>query len=315
MNEGGKVGHRKVFMESYPGTIMLTICRRNPFLLPVLVLGIITILAIISFGGTCETGGPVLGATSPAGWYVEDGDNLTYSDEVILLNGDLVIQAGGTLTFEGIEIFSNARGDKNTTIRILVEEGGAFVVGNSLISSRFHVDEYMGNQPWRYKFQIYGSLVITDTIVEYMWGDLEGIIIPDTPLPGSLHQTNTGGIEIFSDDVFIRECTITRGQTCGMNIWEGSPVILDSDFVDNDQIGMSILDGESSAVIRGCSFSNNVLRGVTIHANYLDFRDNVIHDNGGSGFFIINSQNVHFEDLDISGNGRGLHVVLCDATF
>lgn len=273
----------------------------------------LVLILILPSGSDAETGGPVGGMTSPAGWIVEDGDNLTYSDETILLNGDLVIQPGGTLTFENVEMYSNARGDKNATIRILVEEGGTFIVQGSLLSSRYEVDEYQGNQPWRYKFHVYGALNMTASTVEYMWGDLEGIIIPD--VAGSMHSTNTGGIEIWSDDVFIQGCTITRGQTCGMNIWEGSPRILDTAFVENDMMGLSILDGESAAVFRGCSFSSNGGRGVTLHANYLDFRDNDIHDNGGSGFFIINSQNVSFENLDISGNLRGLHVVLCDATF
>jgi len=270
-------------------------------------------LVMLTDDSEAEDGGPVQGMTSPLGWYVRDGDNVSYSDETILLNGDLIIEAGGTLNFENVELYSNARGDKNTTLRIEVREEGTLIVRDSLISSRYEIDEYKGNQPWRYKFQIYGLLNMTDTIVEYMWGDLEGIIIPDTG--GSLHSTNTGGIEVFSDDVFIQRCTVTRGQTCGMNIWEGSPTILDTGFVENDMFGMSILDGECSAVIKNCSFSGNENRGVTIHANFLDFRDNEIHDNGGSGFFIINSQNVSFENLDISGNGRGLHVVFSDATF
>lgn len=271
------------------------------------------VLMILMFDSGAEVGGPVGGMTSPSGWIVESGDDLTYSDETILLNGDLIIQSGGKLTFEGIDIYSNARGDKNATIRIHVEEGGTFIVMESLLSSRFEVDQYQGNQPWRYKFQVYGTLNITGSTVEYMWGDLEGIVITD--VFGSMHSTNTGGIEIWSDDVFIQDCTITRGQTCGLNIWEGSPTICDTSFIENDMMGVSVLDGDSSAELTGCSFNNNGGNGVTLHANYLDFSDNEMLDNGGSGFFIINSQNVSFEGLDIRGNSRGLHVVLCDATF
>ena len=43
----------------------------------------------------------------------------------------------------------------------------------------------------------------------------------------------SGGIEIWSDDVYIEDCVITRGQTSGMNIREGSPVILNTDFIEN----------------------------------------------------------------------------------
>ena len=254
------------------------------------------------------------GATSPLGWYVEDGDEVTYSDEVILLNGDLIINNGGVLIFENTELYSNARGDKNATLRIVVEEGGSFFVSDSLISSRYEVDQYKGNQFWRYKFEVYGRLNMTNTIVEYMWGNLEGVWLED-PDVGTLHQTNTGGIEIYSSDVFIQGCTITRGQSCGMNIREGSPIILDTEFIANDQIGMSILDSDIAAIIKGCTFSDNELRGITIHSDNLEFSDSVIQNNGGSGFFIINSVNVSFEGLEVTGNGRGLHVVLCDATF
>jgi hypothetical protein len=260
-----------------------------------------------------EVGGPIAGMTSPTGWVVENGDETSYSDETILLNGDLIIQSGGSLSFDTVDMYSNARGDKNATIRILVEEGGTFTIRDSLLSSRYEVDQYQGNQPWRYKFHVEGTLAMTDTTVEYMWGDLEGILIPDQG--GTMHSTNQGGIEIWSDDVFIQDCIIARGQTSGMNIREGSPVVLDTDFIENDGEGLSVFDGESSGVFRGCTFSNNGGRGVTLHANYLDFNDNVIQDNGGAGFFIINSMNVSFDNLEVSGNLWGLHVVLCDATF
>lgn len=262
-----------------------------------------------------ESGGPVGGATSPLGWYVEDGDEAQYQNEVIMLNGDLIIQDGGSLEFDSVTMYSNARGEEDQAIRILVEEGGSFTVRDSTITATIQVDEHKGNQPVRYKFQVYGSMNLTTSTVSFMWGEVDGFAVPSLPLPGSVSLTPQGGLEIYSDDVFISDCIITEGQASGICINDGSPTIVNTEFLDNGHHGLAIPTSTSWAVITDCYLHDNEYFGVFTKSGNITFRDNVIENNDWMGFIASYVGKIVVEDCEIIGQRKGIWVIDSEAEF
>jgi len=276
---------------------------------------LLTLLLAFHMNAGGESGGPVAGATSPLGWYIESGDNVSYDNMTIYLNGDLNIQHGGTLNFDNVTMYSNARGDKDAAIKIVVEEGGTFNIKNSLITATIQVSQEKGNQPFRYKFNVYGFLLVQGSTISYLWGEINGAMVPGTPLPGGYMVNTQGGLEIHSDNVTVRDSTITQSQSGGIIIMKGSPVVENCELIENGHMGLAVVDGASHARIENCTMNSNEFFGMTASSPYLELRNNAFDNNRWMGIIINGAGNLTIYNCSDTGNSLGAWVIHSNPYF
>ena len=97
-------------------------------LMAVLLLG--STLILVSPQSRAEINPPVLVGPDTwlvAGdWVIENGDNIVHQDKTIFVEGDLVIQSGGTLTLYNVTLQLNST--FSGQYHIEVQNGGAFLV-------------------------------------------------------------------------------------------------------------------------------------------------------------------------------------------
>ncbi|MFO8110790.1 MAG: CARDB domain-containing protein, partial [Thermoplasmata archaeon] len=132
---------------------------------------------------TAETGISILGH-STIWWnetHIVDGFEEYSDDKVILRNqSDLVIKTGGSLIFHNIsfEIWSEI---DEPALSIDLNEGGSFTMDEgSFVTAQ--------QRRYPYKFHADGSLDITDSTVQWMWGDDVG----GSSQPGGIQISSTG---------------------------------------------------------------------------------------------------------------------------
>ena len=117
---------------------------------------------------------------STVDWKIVDDMEYIGNDELenIVLSGNLTIK--GSLKFEKIRLGIWCESGKDGQYSIIVEEDGIFDIQKSEITAWY--------KPSGYKFIVNGEFSSIESTIEYMWGD-----------------SNIGGLQIFSDDVFIHK--------------------------------------------------------------------------------------------------------------
>jgi hypothetical protein len=154
----------------------------------------------------------------------------------IPLDGDLIIENGGSLTLINVKLIMQ------DLTGITVESGGSFYVYNSEIVGSTKSDFY--------EFVVYGTMRIDNSFVNETWG-------PDA---GNMVES---GIQILSDDVIISNSTISNAKETGIGIYYASPKILNCNIINNNYFGL-IAIGSSSVIVDGCIIDNpfhNILFG------------------------------------------------------
>ncbi|MBN1389041.1 MAG: right-handed parallel beta-helix repeat-containing protein [Candidatus Thermoplasmatota archaeon] len=192
--------------------------------------GVVLALALCLFMGLQDTASgekntPVLTSPgayeTPGDWIVESGDDLLWENAKITLNGNLSVRPGGKLVLSNVQLMFNCT--KDGLLGLTVEEGGIFLVAESIITSR--------DQSKHFRMVLRGSVTFEKVQVSEIYGD------PDNPWDY--------GIELGSSSISIQNCTFLRCMGDVLNVESSSPRIIGNHFYEN--MGAAIYTNGSSS--------------------------------------------------------------------
>jgi len=228
------------------------------------------VVAVFSVGRVFVVAGPL----SSGDWIITGIES--YSDQTIVLNGNLIVENGGNLTFRRVTLKLNCTYGGQYGITV----GGKFyVLEGSIITS---VDSAKG-----YLFSVGGSTFrMSHSELHYCgWGSSWGtsgihIMSDDAVVEYSLISHNIEGISVASSGVVVRNNNITANEGSGIVVGrEGiNPIIYNNYISWNKESGISVGGGAIPAIynntitsnqdgISSYSYSNPVILNNTISAN------------------------------------------------
>jgi len=179
------------------------------------------------------------------------GEVLTLSEGVHHINGDVTIR--GTLILDDTTLIINAEEGSEHTVDL--QDGGRLEIMNSILTAP---------QP-SLIFQSHGSLVISDSTIENLWGNNE--IYP-----------YEGGIQLYGPDFRIEDSTVQYSGTRGIFIkdieLDGEPVITGTVFHENGEVGLFLED--STVSISDCLFKGNGRGAIDVDGGGITVKDSDI---------------------------------------
>jgi parallel beta-helix repeat protein len=228
-----------VIMIFFMGILFITAYRRNMSKIKVnlKVIGVIFLAALLIYFYNYHItfniawgGDETIGTTGMP----ESGVSLDVltSDSNIILNNDLVLEEGQSLTITNAILNFNCKEDNQ--YKIWVGKGATLIMRECTIKP---VDS-----SYRFGFEIYGTVEISNSTISNVWGD-----------PYRLNWD--GGIEIYSDDVRIVNSTIQNGKTNGLLIHKCSPEITGCTISGFEDEGIEM--HYSNATITGNTIQDN----------------------------------------------------------
>ncbi len=242
--------------------------------IPLLLITIALIL-IISCNVSAQTEPPENG-----NWIISD--STTKSNSIIVLNGNLTILNGGILTLNNVTLIIDSTIDGQYEIN--VTKDGEFYLHNSTITTNdttttvmHHFDGYTDHTTYglTYKFKTFGKAIIDNCNISYTWGYW----------PSSFEYKKNSGIQIYSDDVTISNCSIWKSQMLGIYCDSSSPTIENNEFHDLDT---GIWCRSSVPLIQNNIFSSINFHGIVFYNNSSGYAlNNKISNNSGAGISTI----------------------------
>jgi len=231
----------------------------------------------------------------------------TYHDVNIVLNGNLVVEDGGSLTLRKVTLRLNST--SGTHYSITVQTGGQlYVLEGSIITS---VDSANG-----YSFVVSpdSTFRMSYSELHYCGWDPSGwltmglyILTDDAVVENCLiSRNNFFGIS-FESSATIRNNNITKNKTSGIDCGgkDINPSIYNNYISWNNETGISI--GNANSVIQGNTITNNAHEGIRGHNCSLTILGNSISQNNDSGIKFHYS-NVTIQNNIISYNGWGIQL-------
>jgi parallel beta-helix repeat protein len=269
--------------------------------LAIIIAMMVILLAGISFGDVlyASTPGDVREHIEPK----PSSSDLTpgiYVDESLVLTGSVLVDIGQTLHLKNSTVQMDLSYDNE--FGIWVAQGGTLILENSTIES--------SSSMFGYYFEIMGSANISHSTISGLWGD------PD-------NENFDGGLEIYSDDVVIRDSAILNSTTNGLLITNSGPLIINTtiDRARDDGIEMRHSDARimynrisncgwgmivsvgSTADIDGNEISNNVY-GIYVYASDPVIQNNVFNHTLNFALEYDSSSNPVMSGNTYHDNGR-----------
>ncbi|GEM_PF-1994846 len=235
-----------------------------------------------------ETGGPdpVTGETT-GDWVIEDGDNIVIGPKTIIVNGNLTIEAGGELHLKGTTLIMNCaeKGQYSITVYGLME-----LTSGALITPP---GPDFPNQTYKFKV-IGGTLLITDSTVQYPWGKNENhdayqeflmnaSLGTEVSINPDLNKLDRWGVFVDHGVVGMLRGTIRNSGSNGLSLNASTASIEASQIEYNKQDGILALNW-SKVEIRRTSLSFNKVDGLYMEKGYYNLTGCVLKRNGGGGF-------------------------------
>jgi hypothetical protein len=145
-------------------------------------------------------------------WFI--GDHQTVSSDTLNVYANISVTPGGQLDLTSVDIIMMGTMDGQYTI--LVETGGKLTMNGGSISA--------DQSQYRYKVEISGSAIIEGVTISDTWGQGQAFDVS-----GGGHPTLSnlkGGIQIYNDNVYIGNSTLSQGMLCMIFVGSGaSPTI------------------------------------------------------------------------------------------
>ena len=256
-------------------------------------------------------------------WVVAGAES--YYDEVIVLNGNLIVESGGNLTFRKVTLKMNCT--HNGQYNITVESGGRFYVLEGSVITSSNQDKRIGF------FQICDDTTFrmsNSALHECGWAWLPGsdglhIWSDDAVVENSLISHNWVGIWVHSNGAIVRNNNVTANDgapapesgivihpSCNPAIYNNyiswnngagitigayaSPTIYNNTVTSNSGVG---IHGEPNAnpIIQNNIITRNGWDGIQVCNSSSAISNNMIAENLGNGIFCI-----HHSDATIQGN-------------
>jgi len=200
---------------------------------------------------------------------------IVFVSVVFVLNGNLIVEDGGNLTFRKVILKMNCT--YNGQYNITVKPGGSFyVLEGSVITS--------ANPDKRYAFTVWSTFRMNNSELhecgwhgdEWAWG--LSIACDDAIVENSLLSHSEQGIVIWNDGAVVCNNNITANNHVGIAVWGCSPIINDNHISSNYG---GIHAGTSSPTIANNTITSNSGEGICFwdEANPI-IQDNIITLNG-----------------------------------
>jgi parallel beta-helix repeat protein len=253
---------------------------------------------LFSYKGFVSAGPPLSGD-----WVVNGTE--TYHDEVIVLNGNLIVEDGGNLTFRRVTLKMNCtyEGQHN----IMIKYGGKFCVLEGSVITSSDLNKRIG------EFIVEGTFRMNNSELHGCgWADAPGawgLIIrsDDAIVENSLISYNFR-VNINSDGVVVRNNNITENDHHGVFAWDSSPTICDNNITMNGVDGIEV-DYGSPTVCGNMITSNDV--GIAFsHVTNAVIEDNTITLNDGEGISCHENCSVTIQSNNVTSNSGWGGIVL-----
>lgn len=261
--------------------------------------------------------------------------DLSYTDQIIVLTGNLIIDPVGKLEFFNTTLKMNAT-NVDGEYGIEVQNGGRFFVNDTSIITTADAQVY------GYDFLVSqgGTLEVQNSKVEYCGilgagpGDFEsGLTInsDNTTFLDSFFSDSANGLVADSVNLTVQNCTIMNNGFNGIymtNITDQTNVlslnVSDSNITDNQESGIKVNVDNVIVQIGGNNISGNDFGGIQVHAGMklqANFTANHLVDNVGYGGIGLNASSdqgiihANFTANNLTDNGGispirlGFHIV------
>jgi len=206
-------------------------------------------------------------------WVVGSGDDLTYANQTISLDGTLSISGGGKLALRNVTLVLH--GDLYDAQEITVFDGELTITdwdGDPATEGDRSVVK-ADDPEFNYYFQVYeeATFTLTNSWVRdcgrlfNLLGIHAGLYIAsaDVTIADSDITLGYGGLFVDGVAITVERLDIEENEWIGVYADHGaSPTLVDCQLWDNDREGMMVKD-HSHAVVRDCSIRGN-LRGVVV---------------------------------------------------
>jgi len=262
------------------------------------------VAAVFSVGNMFVVAGP-----PPSGDWIVTGTE-SYSYQNIVLNGNLIVENGGNLTFRGVSLKLNCTYEGQYGIRI--DPGGKFyVLEDSTISSVYSGIGYSFVVNYGSTFRMSNS-ELHECGVSSQW-DKVGLMIhsDDAMVENSLISYNFMGMSVDKSGVVIRNNNITANEESGIVVvGEGiSPTICDN-YISGNYRGIDVGAKGGSPIIYNNTVISNLWAGINPHDNATPIiRNNTVKKNG-IGIFSVFSSHPTISNNTVAENlqeGIGCH--------
>jgi parallel beta-helix repeat protein len=231
-----------------------------------------TVIPILDLTHTVNGGNPPPPDDNINGTQYIDGDwevtgNEIYTNETIILTGNLIIKNSGILTFNNVTLKMNSTDEGDNEFRIEVENGGEFYIYDYDDDNTTFED---------------ASVITNNTNKYFLFDVYDGgkLVMKNSELSGCRYKTmssQSSGIHIYSDDV-----------------------LFDHNIIRNNYLALLLLD--SSATISNNTITNND-RGIYISGENPLVFGNYIVNSPGTGIFCIGSATPLIDSNILISNG------------
>lgn len=194
--------------------------------------------------------------------------NETYSNQTIIMNGNLLILNNGSLSLNNVTLKMNSTDDGQYIIQVC--KGGKFFIQNSVVMAY--------NSSHRYRFEVFGTLNARNANIT----DLGYVTIIYIDLIPSMEFVD-GGLKVFSGNLTLMNSTISESKLYGIYAENANVRIVNSTIRDNNDTGVYLTSCNTTLL-------NNTITGnggYGIYAKYqrLILENNYITDNKKENIF------------------------------
>ncbi len=142
------------------------------------------------------------------------------SSETVYVRGNITVVSDGWLDLTNVDMVFNCTVDGQYTIS--VEDGGKLTFNGGSISA---------NDPrYRYKVELRDETVLEAVLVSDTWATGTSFDVTQGSEPNLVGLK--GGVQVYSDDVYIGNCTFQKGLLCGVYARGVTPTLLGNTFKD-----------------------------------------------------------------------------------
>jgi len=229
-------------------------------------------------------------------WIVSGTES--YYGEVFVLNGNLIVEDGGNLTFRKVTLKMNC--SYNGQYNITVKHGGEFYVLEGSVITSSNSDKRIG------EFIVAGTFRMNNSeLHECGWTDAEGawglVIVSDDAIVENSLISNNFRVNIGSDGVIFRNNNITENDHHGMFVWDSSPIICDNHISLNRVSGIE--GGDCSPTVRNNTITSNGAGIVFSYEANPIIQDNIITLNNGEGIIGADNCSLIIQGNNVTSNG------------
>ena len=247
----------------------------------------------------------------------ENGDWFIYNEthvwnETIVLNGNLTLNNSSKLTFDNITLKMNCT--KNGEFKIKIKKGGEFYGRNNSNITGIYANLF-------YKFEVYGKMQLNNCEISHLWGWEESYDV----------KNFTGGIEIYSNNVSISNCSITSFSKVAINckssrikienttIQQNSRYFMDSYGIICENSDLEIYNNTISEAYHGIYSKHSNMK---IFGNRFSYDSAIFCSYGNikiiENIFIGSHRSIHcyYNNVTIMNNNlNGVEITLCDYAY